>query len=457
MKFYESYPLDKITPADYNPRRIRQDAYEKLKESLLKFGVVKAVISNLDGTIVAGHQRTRAMKEVGIKEAPCFILEKNVSLQDEIKFNLMHNSVETETCIVRINGAEELPFGFSLVKNKDIVIDKKGNATTSKEICKLLYKYGDYGNAIIDEKGFSIHNSDYAFCCKILGKDLIVYKMQNSIVKEFCEYMNIEYGDYCYEALNIKPYGQTHCQLSRSDSALRSTLYRDKILGKIEKEKRIVDFGSGKCFYIQKLKKEGFKAHWYEPFYKSPGTEKLNVSEVVKMIQDLKQDVEKNGLYDVVILDSVINSVTSNDYEDWVLTTCNALCSKDGTFYMATRNKQFTDDISTSTRNRDQRRYVEFLDKDNFSATFRKGVWTLQHFHTKDSLEKLLLKYFREVAVDDRNRSQLHAVCKSPKKLDIERYEKALNIEFNLEYPNNYYHNQHHELVSTILNELKSN
>lgn len=55
MRFIENYPIDQITPADYNPRKIKENAFEKLQESLLKFGVCKAVIANLDGTIVAGH------------------------------------------------------------------------------------------------------------------------------------------------------------------------------------------------------------------------------------------------------------------------------------------------------------------------------------------------------------------------------------------------------------------
>lgn len=456
MKFYESYPLDKIRPADYNPRRIKEDAYEKLKESLLKFGVVKAVISNLDGTIVAGHQRTKAMKDVGITEAPVFLLEKNVALQDEIKFNLMHNSVETETCKVRINNADKLPLGWSTVKNEDIIIEQKGLGNYIKEICRLLNKYGDYGNAIIDEQGTTVHNSDYAFGCKLLGKDLVVYKMENSLIKEFCDYMNIEYGDYCYEALNIKPYGQTHCQLSRSNTANRSTLYRQLVLPNINKEQRIVDFGAGKCFYISQLKKQGYKAHWYEPFFKTSGTEKLNVSEVVKMINDLQKDISENGQYDVVVLDSVINSITSNDYEDWVLTTCNALCRKDGTFYMATRSMKVLQSRNKLSKSRSKQRDIEFLDKDNFSATFRKGIWTLQKFHSKETLTELLLRYFDYVSVDDRDASQLKAVCKYPKKLDTERYKKALDIEFNLEYPNNYRHNKHHELVNTILDVIEN-
>lgn len=47
MRFIENYPIDQITPADYNPRKIKENAFEKLQESLLKFGVCKAVIANL--------------------------------------------------------------------------------------------------------------------------------------------------------------------------------------------------------------------------------------------------------------------------------------------------------------------------------------------------------------------------------------------------------------------------
>ena len=164
MRFIENYPIDQITPADYNPRKIKENAFEKLQESLLKFGVCKAVIANLDGTIVAGHQRTKAMKAVGINHCPIFILEKNVSLQDEIKFNLMHNSVETETAKMRIDNAADIPFGFTLVKNEHLETVHKGKGSIIKEISRLISKYGDYGNIIVDEDGNVIHNADYAYC-----------------------------------------------------------------------------------------------------------------------------------------------------------------------------------------------------------------------------------------------------------------------------------------------------
>lgn len=451
MRFIENYPIDQITPADYNPRKIKENAFEKLQESLLKFGVCKAVIANLDGTIVAGHQRTKAMKAVGIDHCPIFILEKNVSLQDEIKFNLMHNSVETETAKMRIDNAADLPFGFTLVKNEHLETVHKGKGSIIKEISRLISKYGDYGNIIVDEDGNVIHNADYAFCCRLLGNDVVVYKMHNEHVREFLMYLGIDYGEYNYETLGIKPYVQTHCQMSRNGSSIKSTLYENFVIPSLTKSDRLVDFGAGKCFYSKNLRKKGYDTHWYEPFYKTEGTEKLNVSEVVRMIKALNRDIKEKGLYNVVVLDSVINSITSNDYEDWVLTCCNALTSQDGTFFTGTRNLQVVQDRGNLETSSDSVRYIEFLDKDNFSATFRKGTWTMQKFHDKESLTRTLKRYFEDVQVVDKGATQIWAVCRKPKDLGKERYEKALNIEFNLEYPGGYRHNQHECLVETIL------
>lgn len=144
----------------------------------------------------------------------------------------------------------------------------------------------------------------------------------------------------------------------------------------------------------------------------------------------------------MVVLDSVLNSITSKEYEDYVLTTCNALLKNDGTMYIGTRNIKSVEDALNYRKSTDKVRGIEFMDKDNFSATFRKGVWTMQKFNTKESLEILLSKYFGDVYVNSSNKNQLYAICKQPKKLSKEKYKTALNIEFNMEYPNGFCHNK---------------
>lgn len=50
--------IEEFVPANYNPRKISEHDYDKLKNSINEFGVVDPIIVNLhDNTIIGGHQR----------------------------------------------------------------------------------------------------------------------------------------------------------------------------------------------------------------------------------------------------------------------------------------------------------------------------------------------------------------------------------------------------------------
>lgn len=440
--------IEQLKGADYNPRIISQEAFVKLQESIKTFGVCKPVIVNENGILIAGHQRTKAIKTVGIKKVPAYILKTRIAVHDEIRFNLMHNSIETENSKATIK--RDLDFGYSFVECDDIEVLQYSNGSILKEICRLLLKYGSWGSIIVNEQGTVIHNNDYAVCCKKLNLPCLVYKMSNEEALLFLDFMKIDYGRYDYEALGIKAYNQTYCQMHRNH--FNSRLYERYVIPNINKKQRIVDFGAGKKEYATRLKEQGYKTFAYEPHLKKSGTEKLDIRQVVKDIDNIQKDIAKNGLYDVVVLDSVLNSITSLEFEHLVMTTCNSLLNDEGTFYTGTRNLRAAErEHNISTTNK---RLIEFLDKDKFCATFRKGVWTIQKFNSAEMLYDLLSKYFSEVKVIDNDVGQLFAICKKPKRLDKAEYEKALNIEFNMEYPNGYKHNKHEKIVATIMKEL---
>lgn len=282
----------------------------------------------------------------------------------------------------------------------------------------------------------------------------LVYKMKNEQAECFLSFMKVDYGHYDYEALGIKAYNQTHCQMSRTGQ-LHSRLYEGYVLPEFSQDKRLIDFGAGRMQYVQKLKKEGYKAFGYEPHYKAVGTNKFNLRAIVSHIKAIERDIRKNGLYDRCVLDSVLNSITSNEFEHAVMLTCNGLMKKEGVFYAGTRNikqtlSQMNGDIAQSMHRR-----IEFLDKDNYFATFRRGVWTLQKFHDKDSLYALCRKYFKEVEIQDTSISQLFAICRKPIQWDIADYEKVFNLEWNMEYPNGYKHNQQEGIVHELLLHIK--
>ncbi len=451
MKFEENYPIADLRPADYNPRRIEPGSFERLKESLAKYGVVKPIILNGNGVLTAGHQRIKAMKEIGIKKVPAILL-RNISLHDEIKFNLFHNSIETSRSYARILNAYQLPFGYSFVQFENYEVGENLNATIVKSINDLYIRYGNWGSVVCDQEGRVILNSDYVLGMARFKEKVLVYKVQGDGL-DLCKLLNENYGNYHYEALNIQPWVQHHCQMSRvkndEKEALRSTLYETHVLKYLQKQHSAVDFGAGKMAYVKFLQGKGFRIVGYEPYFKKTNSEIL-ISKVVADIDSVYQALTKFGLFDVVVLDSVINSVTSIDYERFVMTTCNALLHPDGTFFMATRCKESADCRYELTKSTSKGRIIEFLDENNFSATFRQKVWTMQKFHSKESFLILVGTYFDTMEYSGSS-SQHYAVAKGPKQFSEEDYREALEVEFNMDYPNGFKHNKHKNLVELLM------
>lgn len=61
----ERRKVDSLVPYAKNPRTISQKQMQDLKKSLRKFNLVEVPALNLDGTILAGHQRVKALQLLG--------------------------------------------------------------------------------------------------------------------------------------------------------------------------------------------------------------------------------------------------------------------------------------------------------------------------------------------------------------------------------------------------------
>ncbi len=464
MKFIPDYPIGELKPADYNPRSITREAFEMLKASLVKFGVVKPVILNGTGILTAGHQRVKAMKEIGLRATPAILLA-NISLQDEIRFNLFHNSIEMNKTEVHCEGAAGLEPGYHFIPSSQIRCGRNANAIVIKEISELFVRYGSWGSVVIDGSGRVICNSDYAFVSKAFEKPVLAYKMPQEKVREFLRFINTDYGEYHYENLGINAYNQYHCQMRRLRGGRKlnqSQLYERRVLPGLRLDERVLDFGAGQCDYYYWLRSRGYRIFAYEPHYVQKS--KLMMGRITGFIEEITRDVAAHGLYGKVVLDSVLNSVTSVAYEEAVVLACNALLGRDGTFYVATRSYEF--EIESTMRQKKciqnkNRRRLQFVDRNNFAASFREGHWTMQKFHTAASLGALLDRYFESVEVF-RSSSALndgvgnhHAICRGPRRFPVARYREALELEFNMPYPRGYRHNREGPLVKLLCRELK--
>ena len=87
----QNIKIEKLKPAEYNPRVMDDKELEKLKRSLKEFGVVEPIVINKDFTVIGGHQRLKALWDLKRKEVPCIIL--NIDKKKEKILNLALNRI----------------------------------------------------------------------------------------------------------------------------------------------------------------------------------------------------------------------------------------------------------------------------------------------------------------------------------------------------------------------------
>lgn len=91
MSDVKYYKISDINPAQYNPRIISDAAFEGLKESIKKFGIVgNFVVNTKNNVLVSGHQRLKACESLGIKKVP--VIEVDLSEAEEKALNIALNS-----------------------------------------------------------------------------------------------------------------------------------------------------------------------------------------------------------------------------------------------------------------------------------------------------------------------------------------------------------------------------
>jgi len=90
--------IKELTPAEYNPRYISDDAFEQLKKSLKDFDAVEPIVINShkgrENTIIGGHQRIKAAEALGWDTFPC--VEVDLPLERERELNVRLNKTTGE-------------------------------------------------------------------------------------------------------------------------------------------------------------------------------------------------------------------------------------------------------------------------------------------------------------------------------------------------------------------------
>ncbi len=110
----ESRKVDSLLPHKKSPRKISKEQAERLKKSLENYGLVEIAAIDLDGTILAGHQRMKALQLMGQGDTMVDVRVPNRKLTDN----------EAETYLIGSNSIHG-EWDFDLLKGfeMDLLVD----------------------------------------------------------------------------------------------------------------------------------------------------------------------------------------------------------------------------------------------------------------------------------------------------------------------------------------------
>lgn len=443
--------IETIRPAAYNPRKITAEKTNRLRESLSYVGFGKPIIVNIDGTIIAGHQRSKAARLNGLQQLPAFVMQ-NVSAEDEIRFNQIHNSADIDADS-QVWVPASTTAGFAQVGFKNIRYEELPRGANARSMITMLYlRYGQFSAAIATMDGEVLSGGQYAVAMHALAAPLAVFYIPTSKKELAKRYLHDQYGEFSYDHLKKNTFIQSFAQKFRlrGESHSRSTLYENFVLPFIQKDHRIFDFGCGQADYLKRLAREGFKIGGLEFYFRTGNS--INIDAINRMVDHLCATIVKRR-FDVVVCDSVLNSVDSLTAEADVMNVCNALLRMDGTLFISGRRWEFVDQLNRSRTMKDyQRRNIEFLDGNGFTAIYRNSEWFYQKYHTEAMIRDLLARHGFEILHLEQRISGSSWQVTARKVRETDRSEGIASIEreFSLPLPGDRRHAYAQQAVATF-------
>lgn len=78
----ETRKLSELKPCYKNPRRISKTEFDKLKKDLCELGYHTRIKIDLDNTMNDGHQKWKALQELGLNEVPVLVPNRKLTEQE---------------------------------------------------------------------------------------------------------------------------------------------------------------------------------------------------------------------------------------------------------------------------------------------------------------------------------------------------------------------------------------
>ena len=132
---------------------------------------------------------------------------------------------------------------------------------------------------------------------------------------------------------------------------------------------------------------------------------------------------------------------------------CNAVLRTGGILFVSGRPLDAAEEKLRMTKDRAiEKRFVEFLDAEGFTANYRKGHWYYQHYHDPDMVQALLSANGFTAQKKSWRRFGDSWQCQCSKTEDLPRdaVRSAVEYEFNLPLPYGGSFNRHQDVLRVM-------
>ncbi|MBB4287650.1 ParB N-terminal domain-containing protein [Roseospira goensis] len=439
--FRARYPLGRLRPAPYNPRVIDARACAALRQSIRRIGVVKPIIARDTGTVIAGHQRLRQLTALGRALGPVYVAQ-GITDTDEARFNQLHNVTEDAPGLwARVPPDPRMGVFVDVPAWRIKGAFRGPDAVTRATIGALICRYGPWGCAVATRDGRVIDGINYALTCAVMGLPCRTIRVPDYAAR----YLHRAYGAFSFGPLAGDTWRQSACQRPRlrtgGQRACRSRLYERHVLPQLGPGERLIDFGAGQADYVRRLQGCGHPVVWVE-FFPLDGT-RLDRPTAHAWCRDALAAWAARGPFDVVVCDSVLNSVDSVAAERDVMVTLNALCRVGGRVHVSGRTRERLHAMERTTKQANPKQYLHAgaVDADGFVALYRGDLeaaptaWTFQKFHAASEARGLIETFIGPVQRFTRSTTSWQATAVKTVDLDPATVEAALRREFDLPWP----------------------
>lgn len=205
--------INKLIPATYNPRKdLKPDdaEYIKIKNSIVKFGFVSPLVINKDMTVIGGHQRLKVLKDLGITEVECIVVDLDKT--NEKALNIALNKIQGDwdedklEALLQELKSEEFDMnltGFDFDEVDEILNDING---TKEDNFDVDSAYEEIEEAITKPGDIWILGNHRLMCGDSTHKDDIMRLMNNQDADMLLTDppYNVDYVGKTAEALKIK-------------------------------------------------------------------------------------------------------------------------------------------------------------------------------------------------------------------------------------------------------------